>query len=93
MFRGPANEDSRCGHGGTEFSQGHGLFIGQSDAFFSLKTRISGQAAPGLTEMFQTNLITDAEFVSHVRNILAKLRANDRTHAVTIGVKRGIIDL
>jgi DNA-binding NarL/FixJ family response regulator len=29
----------------------------------------------------------------HVTNILAKLRANDRTHAVTIGLKRGIIDL
>ena len=30
---------------------------------------------------------------SHVTNILAKLRANDRTHAVTIGLKRGIIEL
>src|SRR5205823_770605 len=29
----------------------------------------------------------------HVRNILGKLRANDRTHAVTVGLKRGIIDL
>ncbi|HYI93597.1 MAG TPA: response regulator transcription factor [Bryobacteraceae bacterium] len=30
---------------------------------------------------------------SHVRNILAKLGAKDRTHAVTIGLKRGIIDV
>jgi DNA-binding NarL/FixJ family response regulator len=30
---------------------------------------------------------------SHLRNILAKLSANDRTHAVAIGLKRGIIDL
>lgn len=30
---------------------------------------------------------------SRVRNILAKLDAKDRTHAVTIGVKRGIIEL
>jgi DNA-binding NarL/FixJ family response regulator len=30
---------------------------------------------------------------SHVTNILAKLSANDRTHAVTIGLKRGIIEL
>jgi two-component system NarL family response regulator len=30
---------------------------------------------------------------SHIRNILAKLEARDRTHAVAIGVKRGIIDL
>ncbi len=29
----------------------------------------------------------------HVKNILAKLGANDRTHAVTIGLKRGIIEL
>jgi DNA-binding NarL/FixJ family response regulator len=30
---------------------------------------------------------------SHITNILAKLGANDRTHAVTIGLKRGIIEL
>jgi len=29
----------------------------------------------------------------HVTTILAKLEANDRTHAVTIALKRGIIDL
>jgi hypothetical protein len=29
----------------------------------------------------------------HVKNILAKLAANDRTHAVAIGLKRGIIEL
>ena len=28
----------------------------------------------------------------HVTNILAKLEANDRTHAVTIALKRGIIE-
>lgn len=30
---------------------------------------------------------------SHVNNILSKLGANDRAHAVTIGLARGIIDL
>ena len=30
---------------------------------------------------------------SHVGNILDKLGANDRTHAVTIGLRRGFIDL
>ena len=29
----------------------------------------------------------------HMRKILSKLAANDRTHAVTIAVKRGIIDI
>lgn len=30
---------------------------------------------------------------SHIRSILGKLGANDRTHAVAIALKRGIIDL
>lgn len=30
---------------------------------------------------------------SHVRSIMAKLRANDRTHAVTLALGRGIIEL
>jgi DNA-binding NarL/FixJ family response regulator len=37
--------------------------------------------------------ITDETAKGYVKNILTKLRANDRTHAVTIGLKRGIIDL
>ena len=30
---------------------------------------------------------------SHIRNIMGKLSANDRTHAVTIAIRRGIIDM
>jgi DNA-binding NarL/FixJ family response regulator len=37
--------------------------------------------------------ITEETVKGHVKNILAKLGANDRTHAVTIGIKRGIIEL
>jgi DNA-binding NarL/FixJ family response regulator len=37
--------------------------------------------------------ITEETVKGHIKNILAKLSANDRTHAVTIGLKRGIIDL
>ena len=37
--------------------------------------------------------ITEETVKSHITKILAKLSANDRTHAVTIGLKRGIIDL
>jgi DNA-binding NarL/FixJ family response regulator len=37
--------------------------------------------------------ITEETVKGHVKNILGKLSANDRTHAVTIGLKRGIIDL
>lgn len=37
--------------------------------------------------------LTEETVKSHIRNILSKLGANDRTHAVTIGLKRGIIEL
>jgi DNA-binding NarL/FixJ family response regulator len=37
--------------------------------------------------------ITEETVKGYVKNILGKLRAKDRTHAVTIGLKRGIIDL
>jgi DNA-binding NarL/FixJ family response regulator len=37
--------------------------------------------------------IGEASVKSHVANILSKLDANDRAHAVTIGLKRGIIEL
>jgi two-component system, NarL family, response regulator len=35
--------------------------------------------------------ISEDTVKGHVKNILSKLGANDRTHAVTIGLKRGII--
>jgi len=38
-------------------------------------------------------LIGEATVKSHVTNILSKLDANGRAHAVTIGLKRGIIGL
>jgi two-component system, NarL family, response regulator len=37
--------------------------------------------------------ITEETVKAHVKNILSKLGANDRTHAVTIGLKRGIFEL
>ena len=37
--------------------------------------------------------LTEESVKGYVKNILFKLGANDRTHAVTIGLKRGIIDL
>ena len=37
--------------------------------------------------------ITEETVKGYVKNILAKLRAKDRTHAVTIGLKRGVIVL
>ena len=37
-------------------------------------------------------LLTEVTVKTHVKNILAKLGANDRTHAVTIALKRGFLD-
>lgn len=37
--------------------------------------------------------VTEETVKGRVKNILSKLNANDRTHAATIGLKRGIIDL
>jgi DNA-binding NarL/FixJ family response regulator len=37
--------------------------------------------------------ITEETVKNHVTHILAKLGANDRTHAVMIGIKRGFIEL
>jgi DNA-binding NarL/FixJ family response regulator len=37
--------------------------------------------------------ITEETVKAHMRTVLAKLNANDRTHAVTIGLTRGIIHM
>ncbi len=38
-------------------------------------------------------MLTEETVKSHLRNIMAKLQANDRTHAVALALKRGFIDL
>ena len=37
--------------------------------------------------------ISEDTVKSHVRSILDKLGANDRTHAVTIALRRGFLDI
>jgi DNA-binding NarL/FixJ family response regulator len=37
--------------------------------------------------------LTEETVKGHVKNIFSKLGVNDRTHAVTVGLKRGIINL
>jgi DNA-binding NarL/FixJ family response regulator len=50
----------------------------------------AGNANKSIASMLS---ITEETTKGHVKNILAKLRANDRTHAVTLALKRGIIEL
>src|SRR5262249_37203950 len=55
-----------------------------------LKLSANGNANKAIASQLS---ITEETVKGHVKNILAKLAANDRTHAVIIGLKRGIIDL
>ncbi len=51
-------------------------------------------AAGNSNKIVANHLCVSEETVkSHMRSILSKLGANDRTHAVTIALKRGIIDI
>lgn len=51
-------------------------------------------AAGNANKMIAAHLAISEETVkAHMRSILSKLDANDRTHAVTIALKRGIIDI
>src|ERR671917_1203447 len=51
-------------------------------------------AAGNANKMVAHRLAVSEETVkAHMKNILSKLGANDRTHAVTIALKRGIIDI
>ena len=55
---------------------------------------LTGAAAGNSNKMIADKLSISEETVkSHMRSILSKLGANDRTHAVAIAVKRGMIDL
>ena len=55
-----------------------------------LRLIASGNANKSIADRLS---ITEETVKGHVKNILSKLGAKDRTHAVTIGLRRGIIEL
>jgi DNA-binding NarL/FixJ family response regulator len=65
------------------------------DALSPLEVRVLRLIAEGNSnkEIAARLSVTEDSVKGHVRNILSKLGANDRTHAAMIGVKRGIIEL
>jgi DNA-binding NarL/FixJ family response regulator len=65
------------------------------DALSPREIEILRQVAAGnANKIVADNLHISEETVkTHMRSILSKLGANDRTHAVTIALKRGIIDV
>ena len=65
------------------------------DALTEREVEVLGQVASGnANKMIADNLEISEETVkAHMRKILSKLGANDRTHAVAIALKRGIIEI
>ena len=65
------------------------------DALTEREIEILRQVAAGnANKMIADNFsISEQTVKAHMRNILSKLGANDRTHAVTIALKRGIIEI
>lgn len=65
------------------------------DALTEREIEVLKQVAAGsANKMVAHNLKVSEETVkAHMKNILSKLGANDRTHAVTIALKRGIIEI
>ena len=64
------------------------------DALSEREMEILRQVASGNSnKLIASQLrISEATVKGHMKNILSKLGANDRTHAVTIAIKRGFID-
>jgi DNA-binding NarL/FixJ family response regulator len=65
------------------------------DALTGREVEVLRQVAAGnANKVIADRLAISEETVkAHMRSILSKLDANDRTHAVTIGLKRGIIEI
>lgn len=65
------------------------------DALTEREIEVLRQVAAGnANKIVADHLAISEETVkAHMRSILSKLGANDRTHAVTIALKRGIIDI
>jgi two-component system, NarL family, response regulator len=65
------------------------------DALTEREIEVLRQVAAGNANKRVADLlgISEETVKGHLRNILSKLDANDRTHAVTIALKRGIIEI
>jgi DNA-binding NarL/FixJ family response regulator len=65
------------------------------DSLTAREVEVLGLIGHGNSNKFIADKLSIAEHTvkGHVKSILSKLGANDRTHAVTLALKRGIIDL
>jgi DNA-binding NarL/FixJ family response regulator len=99
MLRKELVETIRSVHGGkkrippeiaVEMAEHH-----MDDALTKREVEVLRQVAAGnANKMIAFHLDVSEETIkAHMRSILSKLGANDRTHAVTIALKRGIIEV
>jgi len=74
----------------VEMAQHH-----SDDALTVREIEVLREVAAGNANKMVAQLLNISEETvkAHMRSILSKLAANDRTHAVTIAVKRGIIEI
>ena len=74
----------------VEMAQHH-----SDDAMTEREIQVLREVAAGNANKMVAQLLRVSEETvkAHMKSILSKLGANDRTHAVTIAVKRGIIDI
>ena len=99
LARGELLDTIRLVHGGAKRVQAE---VASSIASHISETALTGREVEvlGLIANGRSNKqiaydlsINEETAKTHVKNILAKLHANDRTHAVTLGLRRGIIVL
>jgi len=74
----------------VEMAQHH-----SDDALTEREIQVLRQVAAGNANKMVAQLlhVSEETIKAHMKSILSKLGANDRTHAVTIAVKRGIIEI
>lgn len=74
----------------VEMAQHH-----SDDALTEREIQVLREVAAGNANKMVAQLlhVSEETVKAHMKSILSKLGANDRTHAVTIAVKRGIIDI
>jgi len=99
MVRKELIDTIRTVHGGkkripaeiaVEMAEHHG-----DDALTLREIQVLREVAAGNANKMVAQLlhITEETVKAHMKSILSKLSANDRTHAVTIALRRGIIDI
>src|SRR5829696_8812175 len=65
------------------------------DALTKREMQVLREVAAGNANKMVAQLlhVSEETVKAHMKSVLSKLGANDRTHAATIAVKRGIIDI